>query len=329
MTMNFRHRDFRMSIRAVIVAIAVVAAGVVAAILVVPLARDRNQNASMGREWAGLLKRHPAFSAKLPGYPVDVNFQYAAPTDNNLKKLRDTYDLDTVVGRGSETGRIIKLTCWVYQLTGHADNPQFPKELNALRLIHLAKVEHMQINCFMKTIILNEAFLAMGFSSRWTHFLPHSREEDESHFITSVYSPALGKWILMDPDCGYYVTDEKGSILGVSEIRSRLIAGEPLVVKGVDDADRSGFAKAWEKIRYLIEGKDYLWFLKEFIFKIECAQVSMFDQRSRPNRVYFQLIPDGYREELLQKSKIDERGNKFVYINDEGLFWQKPAGRSD
>lgn len=327
--MNVRRRNFRRSIGFVIVSIVVVAAGVMAAIFVAPLARARSQNVSLGREWAGLLKRHPAFSAKLPGYPVDVNFHYAAPADSDLKKLRDTYDLDMVAGQGSETDRIIKLTCWVSQLTGHADNPQFPKDLNALSLIPLAKVEHMQINCLMKTIILNEVFLAMGFSSRWTHLLPHSREEEESHFVTSVYAPAIGKWILMDPDCGYYVTDEKGGILGVSEIRSRLIAGEPMVVKGVDDAGRSGFAKAWERIGYLIEGKDYLWFLKAFIFKIECPQASMFDLRSRPNKVYFQLIPDGYREELLQGSQMDERGNTHVYINDESLFWQRPAGRQD
>jgi hypothetical protein len=252
-------------IKTFVISALIMAVVVVTVVYVIPMVRHRSQNVSLGRQWAGLLKKHPAFSAKRLGYSVDMNFQYAAPTDDNLKKLRDTYDLETVAGQGSETDRFINLTSWVYQLTGHANEPQIPKELNAFNLIHLAKVEHMLINCYMKTIILNEVFLAMGFFSRQTHLLPHSKEEEESHFITSVYSRTLGKWILMDPD---------------------------------------------------------------FIFKIRCPQISMFDQASIPNRMYFELIPDGYREELLQESKITKTGKKIVFVNDEGLFWQKPTEQS-
>jgi hypothetical protein len=198
----------------------VVAAAIGAAVLVIPMARHRSQNVSVGRQWMGLLKKHPAFSANGLGYPVDVNYYYAPLTDDNLRKLREKYDLEKIAGRSSEIDSIINLMRWVYQLTGHANEPEIPKELNALNLIRLAKVEHKSINCFMKTVILNEVFLAMGFYSRQTHLLPHSNEEDESHFITSVYSRSLGKWILMDPDFGVYVTDHKGNILGVAEIRN-------------------------------------------------------------------------------------------------------------
>ena len=308
-----------------VIAVVVMAIVAIAVVHVIPAVRNRSHNVALGREWAGLLKKHPAFSAKLPGYRVDVIFQYAAPTDDDLTRLRDTYDLETIAGQGSETDRIINLTRWVFQLTGHANNPRIPKELNAFSLIHIAQVEKMQINCSMKTIILNEVFLAVGVSSRQTHLLPHSREEDESHFITSVYSRTLGKWILMDPDFGVYVTDEKGNILGISEIRSRLIAGEPLVAKDVVSTGASLFEKARTSLRDFIEGADYLWYLRKNIFKIRCPQVSTFDQRSKPNKVYFELIPDGYRGELLQEPKMTERG-KIVYINDEVLFWQEPAG---
>jgi hypothetical protein len=306
-------------------AAAVVAVLVLTIVFVVPMARDRSQNVSLGRQWAALLKKHSAFSAKRPGYPIKVNFTYAAATDENLKKLRDTYDLDTVAGKGSETDRIISLTNWVFRLTGHANEPEFPKELNAFNLIHLAKDEHMLINCYMKTVILNEVFLAMGFPSRQTHLLPHSKEEEESHFITSVYSRALGKWILMDPDMGVYVTDGKGSILGIAEIRSLLISGDPLEVKDLPPVP-GALARAWEKVSYFVRGVDYLWFLSEFIYKIRCPQDSLFDQASKPDKVYFELIPDGYREELLQGPKLDAKGKKIFYINDEGMFWQKPSG---
>ena len=184
----------------------------------------------------------------------------------------------------------------------------------------------MTINCYMKTIILNEILLAKGFSSRWTHLLPHSHEEDESHFVTSVYSRTLGKWILMDPDFGVYVTDENSSILSVAEIRNRLIAGEPIVVVGLDTS-QSILAQSWGSVREFVEGADYLWYLSKNIFKIRCPQVSKFNQRAMPDKVYFELLPDGYRDDLLQKSEMTTRGKVF-YISDEDLFWQKPAEES-
>jgi hypothetical protein len=303
------------NIKAFIISMVVVAVVVMTAIYITPLVHERTQNVSTGKGWANLLEKHPTFSAKQRDYPVNVNFQYADPTDDNLKRLREKFDLDSVAGKGSETDRIINLTRWVYQLTGHANNPEFPKELNAFTLIHLATVEDKTINCYMKTIILNEVFLAMGFCSRQTHLLPHSNEEDESHFITSVYSHTLGKWIFMDPDFGIYITDEKDIILGAAEIRKRLIAGEPLIVKNLT-GDDNVFVKTWWDITNWIEGTNYTWYLSKNIFKNQCPQISMFDQRSIPNQVYFELIPDGYQEELLQKSRITKRGNKIIFIND-------------
>jgi hypothetical protein len=77
------------------------------------------------------------------------------------------------------------------------------------------------------------------------------------------------------------MTDDKRNILGVAEIRSRLIAGESLVVKDV--SGRSVFANAWDNMSNFIDGADYPWFLSDFIFKIRCPQISMFNQRSKPN----------------------------------------------
>ena len=225
--------------------------------------RERSQNMALGKQWLALLVNHPVFSAKNAGKPLDIGFHYAEPTDENLEKLRDMYDLDMIAGQGSELDQIINLMSWVYSLTGHANEPEIPVERNSFTLINMAKVEKKQINCYMKTVILNEVYLSMGFYSRHTHLLPHSNEERESHFITSVYSKTLEKWILMDPDFGVYVTDEKGNILGVREIRQRLITGERLKVLR---PGRSRVASAWMDLTNFIDGSDYPWFLSSFIF---------------------------------------------------------------
>jgi hypothetical protein len=309
--------------RKITVLVVIAAAVMVAAAqYIVPRARQRSQNVALGKQWAGLLKKHATFSGKVPSPPVDVTFAYAAPTDENLARLRKLYDLDAIAGQGPEAERIINLMRWVYQLTGHADEPEIPKELNAFNLIRLAKDEHMQINCYMKTVILNEVYLAMGWPSRQTHLLPYAKEEEESHFVTSVYAPGLGKWIMMDPDMGAYLTDEKGTILGVSEIRKRMIADRPLLVKDVDETGR--LARAWSDWNNFIRGVDYLWFLNEFLFKIRCPQRSLYNLAADQDRVMVELIPDRYREELLQEPRTTERGRKIVSMNDEDRFWQRP-----
>jgi hypothetical protein len=313
----------RNGLKAIVLTASAAALLVAGALYVVPTARQRHQNVALGRQWAGLLKAHPTFSAKGPSPPSEITFAYAAPTDENLARLRKLYDLDAIAGQGTETERLINLMRWVYRLTGHANEPEIPKELNAFNLIRLAKDEHMQINCYMKTVILNEVYLAMGWPSRQTHLLPSEKEEEESHFITSVYAPSLGKWVMMDPDMGVYLTDERGILLGVSEIRSRMIAGRPLRVKDVDES--GWFERARGEWSNFVRGVDYLWFLSDFLFKIRCPQRSVFNLASEPNRVMVELLPDGYREELLREPRVTETGRKIIVINDEHLFWQRPS----
>ena len=310
-------------VRVIVMAVVIAAVAVVTAVYVIPIARSRSQNVALGREWNDLLRKHPTFSGAQSSGRADVAFTYAGPTDEDLSRLRELYNLEAIAGQGSETERLINLMTWVYRLTGHANEPEIPKELNAFNLIRLAQIEHMQINCYMKTVILNEVYLAMGWQSRQTHLLPHSHEEAESHFVTSVFAPTLGKWIAMDPDFGAYLTDEDGDILGVSEIRARLVAGQPL--RAVDVDAGGGFSNAWGSARNFIAGADYTWFLTDFVFKIRCPQRSLFNQAAEPDRVYYELIPDGYREDLLGERKVTDTGKIIVYTNDEELFWAKPS----
>ena len=292
-----------------IVIIALVAAGITFAVVLI-----RRKMAAAGKRWLDLLKAHPGYSGKAGGRPAEVRFQYARMDDENLQRLRQTYDLDAVAGDGSEAERLIALMKWVNHLTWHHPNPKIPGPYNAPRLIALCKGHRRGINCWMFALILNEVYLSMGFASRLVHLQPYSGEDRESHFVVAVFSPEAGRWLFMDPDFGGYFMDEQGGILGIPEIRRRLVEGRALIA----NRDVRGFTS--------ILGKgSYPWYLSKNIFKYMCAQSSGFDQESnRQGEVYYRLIPDGYEEGSLLEPKTTPRGSRIISVNNEALFWQEP-----
>jgi len=287
---------------------------VIAIIIAIPILTLCGLVAFYGKRHKDLLKKHPAFSAKHRDQYPPISFQYADAQDENLKKLREKYRLDAIAGGGPETERIINLMKWVYQLTSHTPKPTAPKELNALNLIDLCISEKKKLNCWMYSMILNEVYLSMAYPSRMIHLLPSSGEHKESHFVVSVYSADLGQWIMMDPDMCGYLCDKGGNLLNIPEIRRRMVTGETLVVND----DVGGLSRIFGKW-------SYTWYLSKNVFRYNCQQSSAFGQASQQDGlIFYELLPDGFREELLTEPKITLRGNKTFYINDESLFWQRP-----
>jgi hypothetical protein len=259
---------------------------VLALLTVITVVTVRSKMASAGKRWMALLRQHATFSAKSREKYADMQFQYSGTQDENLRKLRETYRLDAVAGSGSETDRIVNLMKWVNRLTWHHPNPKLPGPYNAIRLIEISKGWRRGINCWMYATILNEVYLSMGYASRLVHLLPHSKENKESHFVVSVYSNDLRKWVYMDPDMNGYFTDETGNFLGIPEIRHRLIAGQSLL----PNRDVKGFT--------MVLGKgSYPWYLSKNVFRYACSQRSEFDQETpKQGKAFYVLIPDGFDE---------------------------------
>lgn len=287
--------------------------------------RNRKKYRAQKFECFQLLYDFPIFTVPSNDSPITISYSYSSASNENLQRLKETYSLDKIAGNGTEIERIINLMTWVYKLASHANEPDFPEERNAFRFIKLATVENKQLNCYMKTVILNEVYLAMGFYSHTTHLLPHSDEEKQSHFITSVFLTSLNKWILMDPDFGIYVTDGKGTPLGVLEIRKRLIEGKKMKEKGVD---KKIIKNILNKFKCSLLGVDYFWFLSKFLFKMRNPRISRFNQEMEKNREFYELIPDGYQNEKIHTTKIDKKGKKILFVKNEEDFWQKPEKKS-
>ncbi len=275
---------------------------------------------SFGERKMEFLQKYGAFSGNSdPRSRFAVQFFYPDRSDPNLQELRKRYKLDEVAGDGSELQRIVNLMTWAYQRNGRVGIPAEAR--SPVRFKEAVRGEKRLIDCYWKNILFGEAGMAMGFHSRLTHLLPHSDEERESHFVTSVYSRSMGKWLMMDPESGIYVTDEQGNPLGICEIRRRLVANHPMKAVQVE---KSWLKKTLMQLTEYLEGADYFWFLSDFIFKIRCPQYSPGIRSVRDRDVYFELLPEGYEENPLIRARLIRQGMKICYLYDEAVFWQSP-----
>jgi hypothetical protein len=126
----------------------------------------------------------------------------------------------------------------------------------------------------------------------------------------------------MDPDFGIYVKDKKKNILGVLEIRKGLIDGSPMKII---HTGRSALKKIRLEIKLFLTKIDYFWFLSEFIFKIRCPKVSKYNLYSETDIELYELIPENYKNELVNTSQLSNNERQTFFINDEILFWEKPT----
>lgn len=266
------------------------------------------------------LKKNESYIGELK--KPEVIFEYSSPADSNLADLRERYNLDSIAGNGSETEKIINLMEWVHSISNHANNPAWPKTMNAHNLIDLCLTEKKSINCFMYSTILNEVYLSMGYYSRFVH-LWYTRT-GESHVVTAVYSESLGKWIMMDADFGTFLTDENGNILGIPEIRHRIINKEKMHVSDNMEVAGSGITKFLGKIF----GVDniYSWYLSKNIFRYSTPLRSVYDIQSDRTADIIYLIPTNYISKVnpYPKHRETERYDLY-YTDDEEFFWQKPV----
>lgn len=159
-----------------------------------------------------------------------IDFTYAAPSDSILTATRIRFNLDSVAGNGDELSRIKNLLHFVHESVRHngsASAPQVPVNFGAL--YDICKAENRSLNCYFMAVMLTEVLLAEDIPGRFLVCMPKYHDLDyDSHIIAAAWSRDLGKWVWVDPTFDAWVTDENGVMLGPAEVRSRLIADEPL-----------------------------------------------------------------------------------------------------
>lgn len=261
------------------------------------------------------MERHSSLSVlrKSDGYLTENKeiplFHYSNPNDTNLVKVRHYFNLDSIAGSGNEISKIKNLMYWVHNTIRHDGSSYNPKTKNAIAFAQICKKEGRGINCRMMAIMLNECYMAMGWKSRYVTCMPEDSTDTDCHVINAVFCNTLNKWIWMDPTFAAYVSDERGNLLGLSEVRDRLIKGLPLVLN--DDANWNHKQKETKEM-YLDS------YMAKNLYQLECPVEFRFGEESEGGKwsKYIILVPHGFNT---------YRASQVSFITaDETQFWKYP-----
>jgi len=249
-------------------------------------------------------------------------FTYQSETNPSLQKIRQELKLDSIAGKGNELSQIFNLLHWLHNLIRHNGSSDNPMSKNAIDLIEVCKRENRGVNCRMLAMILNECYLSMGIKSRYVTCMPKEAEFDDCHVINMVFSKDLDKWIWIDPTFAAYVMDEKGNLLGIQEVRERLIKGKPLIL----NADANWNRERLQSKKYYLDH-----YMAKNLYRLECPLSSEYNSETweiGKEISYVELLPLDEEEQTPQKAESvrEKTGVKFINYktNNPDLFWAKP-----
>ena len=237
-------------------------------------------------------------------------FAYQSSDNPNLVKIRKELKLDSIAGTGSELSRILNLMHWLHYLIPHDGMNGNPEVKNALNMIAVCKKEGRGLNCRGLAMVLNECYLSLGIKSRYVTCYPKDTTDPDCHVINMVYSSELEKWIWIDPSFDAYAMNEKGELLGIEEVRERLISGKTLILN--PDAN-------WNRQQTQIKEVYLENYMAKNLYKLETPLVSEYNtETAEKGKVvtYVQLI-----------STVDnpiKKSNQFLFTYNPTLFWAKP-----
>jgi len=231
------------------------------------------------------------------------NFSYQSIENPNLAKIRKDLKLDSIAGTGNEISKIINLMHWVHNIIRHDGSaPTNPTLRNSIDIIKVCKTENRGVNCRMMATVLNECYLSMGIKSRFVTCMPKETIFEDCHVINMVYSNDLKKWIWIDPTFDAYVMNEKGELLGLVEVRERLISGKTLIL----NPDANWNRKSTQTKEYYLE-----YYMAKNLYRLRTPLFSEYDTETISNGkeiTYVELLPlDGIEQNPQKKEEINKK----------------------
>jgi len=249
------------------------------------------------------------------------SFSYQPATAPELVALKKKFNLDSIAGNTDEISKIKNLLHWAHNSVMHDGNSNNPVSRNAIDIIEICKKENRGVNCRMMATILKDAYQAEGFKARMVTCLPKDTLDNDCHVITVVWSKTLNKWVWMDPTFNAYVTDTRGNLLNIEEVRQHLVKNGTTDLVLNEDANWNNRNKQTKQY-YLGH------YMSKNLYWLQCASKSEWDlETPKPGKApvqYISLYPGNFTTLHMSGGSIKE-SNRYA-TNNPAYFWQKPVG---
>lgn len=147
-----------------------------------------------------------------------------------LQRFRKQEGVDRVVAAGGdELGRLQELAKWTSRLfQATTPFPDYPP-WNAAELLRSIRAGETGGFCAQYAIVFGQSCQSLGYQVRYCDLASPGGEN--SHFVPEVYLPSRRRWVVFEPQFGFFYTDGQGTPLGVldlHEIQLGLRAGRVL-----------------------------------------------------------------------------------------------------
>ncbi len=259
-------------------------------------------------------------------YSVDslnYTFTFQSPDNEDLKSLREYFNLDSVAGDGDELSKINRLLAFVNNLIPHDGQTDFRESPNSvIEMVELCITKNHGASCRSLAKLLNECYLSLGIKSRFITCLPKKYISD-CHVINVVWSTQFNKWLWVDPTWNAMVMDENGNYLSVQEVRYRLRNDLPLKLN--DEAQINKGEKKFDAdineylYHYMAKNLYYISSSNDFYSGIEYGKEKLSDDKKM---IY--LVPSDFNIEKDVIGHGDEKSPNNIITTNDDMFWQRP-----
>ena len=237
---------------------------------------------------------------------ADVEINYV-PDIKRAEEIMDYFCLDTLYDADASTWeKTLAIGKFVATNIPHDNQKEYPEYVNAIGLWEYTKTVAPAFNCRLHSILTYELLTAAGIKARYITCLPYDRNDNDCHVVNEVWLPETGKWVMIDTDMKRYVTDRKGNMLSLAEIREHFINDKKLVVY-------HGFDNPSSKISYYhaYMAKNTYWFCCWGDLGFYQEDDRTFPESKLRSR-YYALVPEGF----------ETFSGREITTHDPDQFWR-------
>jgi transglutaminase-like putative cysteine protease len=235
---------------------------------------------------------------------VEINYIH---DDKRGEEIMDYFCLDTLYDPNASTWeKALAIGEFVATNIPHDNQKEYPEYVNAIGLWEYTKTVAPAFNCRLHSILTYELLTAAGIKARYITCLPYDRNDNDCHVVNEVWLPETGRWVMIDTDMKRYVTDRKGNLLSLAEIREHFINDKKVVVY-------HNFDNPSSKISYYhaYMAKNTYWFCCWGDLGFYQEDYKTFPELKLRSR-YYALVPEGF----------ETFSGKEITTHDPEQFWR-------